>query len=114
MTTNERLLEALKKFPYPCTPDLNEPDEEEVKKYFTFNIIDEHGADFGDNEPGAIKQDMQLHFFLPIGENSIKEKRQVREAVFAAGFTYPKVTELREKKLKHIIFEFEAVEERED
>ena len=113
MTVNETIICALKKFGYPCRPDLYDGEE---KKYFTFNYADERGADFGDNEPGCIASSMQIHFFLPLDENCIKEKKKVREALFSAGFTYPEVTELTEKEnnIRHIVYECDIAEEREE
>lgn len=113
MTANKAIISALKPFGYPCKPNLYDGKE---KKYFVFNTADERGADYGDNEPGCILVNMQIHFFLPLGENHIAEKKKVREALFAAGFTYPVVTELieAENNIRHIVYECDITEERED
>ena len=113
MRANRAIINALKPFGYPCKPDCYNGD---AKKYFTFNPADERGEDFGDNEPGCILVNMQIHFFLPLGENHITEKKKIREALFAAGFTYPVVTELieTENNVRHIVYECDITEERED
>lgn len=115
MTANEVIIKALKPLGYPCEPDSYTGME---KKYFTFNCADERGGDFGDNEPGCILKSMQIHFFMPLNEkrNPLAEKRQAREALFAAGFTYPVVTELTEPEnnIRHIVYECDITEEREE
>lgn len=113
MSTNAVIIQALKPFGYPCKPNHYTGSD---KKYFTFNYADERGADYGDNEPGCIKASMQIHFFLPLKENYISEKKKIREALFAAGFTYPIVTELieTENEVRHIVYECDIIEEREE
>lgn len=111
MTVNETIKKALEPFGYPCKPDIYTGDG---TKYFTFNYADERGRDFGDNRPGYVLASMQIHFFLPMKENYRKEKKQVREALFAAGFTYPVVTELTDGQVRHIVYECDIMEEREE
>lgn len=111
MSVNTIIINALKPFGYPCKQNIYDGSEE---KYFIFNYADETGANFGDNEPGCILCSMQIHFFLPVSINHLSEKKKVREALFAAGFTYPVVTELIENKVRHIVYECDITEERED
>lgn len=111
MSVNIIIINALKPFGYPCKPNIYNGAEE---KYFTFNYADETGADFGDNEPGCILCSIQVHFYLPLGEKHIAEKKKIREALFTAGFTYPVVTELIEDKTRHIVYECDITEEREE
>lgn len=118
MTTNAVIKNALQQFGYPCSPNTYEGEE---KRYFTFDSADERGTDFGDDEPSCIAVDMQVHFFLPIEENGaqinyLQLKKQVREALFSAGFTYPEVTETTEPEnnIRHLIYECEITEEREE
>lgn len=117
MTANAVIYKALESFPYPCDPDVAETEDETLpEKYFTFNRADERGADFGDNHPGCIKVSMQIHFFLPLKVPYLSEMRAIREALFKNGFTYPSVTELTEPEnnIRHIVFECDITEERED
>ena len=113
MTANQIIINALKPFGYPCKPNFYNGGE---KKYFTFNYADERGADYGDNQPGCILSSMQIHFFLPMKENCIKEKKEVRKALFKAGFTYPVVIEITEEEnsTRHIVYECDITEEREE
>ena len=113
MSVNSSIREALKPFGYPCVPDVYKGKE---KRYFVFNPSDDRGADWGDNEPGTIKMTMQVHVFMPDEENYLSLKNKVREALFAAGTTYPAITMLRETEnnVRHLVFEFEMLEEREE
>lgn len=113
MNASKIIVQALSQFRYPCNINCYDGSE---KKYFTFNYADERGADYGDNEPGCIKVSMQIHFFLPMDQDHIQEKKQIREALFAAGFTYPVVTELieTENNVRHIVYECDITEEREE
>lgn len=113
MHVNEVIIEALKEFGYPCKPNLYKGSD---KKYFTFNYADERGSNFGDNEPECVINYMQIHFFTPLNENCMSEKKKIREALFKAGFTYPVVTELTEPEnnIRHIVYECDIAEEREE
>lgn len=113
MSVNSLIIKTLSPFGYPVEPDLYTGTE---RRYFTFNYADERGRNFGDNEPGCIISYMQIHFFLPVSENYLKIKNQIREALFKAGFTYPSISMLlvTESKIRHIIFECQIAEEREE
>lgn len=104
MSVNKIIRETLAPFGFPCRPDVYSGNE---KKYFVFNTADERGADFGDNRPGCTVTYVQVHLFFPLEENHLSLKKQVSEALFHAGFTYPSVQEftLAEGKLKHIVYE---------
>ena len=117
MTANAVIYKALEKFPYPCEPDALETEDGSMpEKYFTFNRADERGMDFGDNRPGCTLVSMQIHFFLPLKVPYLQEKKAIQEALFKNGFTYPVVTELTEPEnnIRHIVFECDITEERED
>ena len=109
MTAFQNIVEAIKGFGYPYEPDLYTGTD---KKYFTYNYADDRGDLYGDNEPGTIIASVQVHFFLPIGENFIREKNKIRKALFQQGFTYPEATIETEKEneIRHIIFECDIEE----
>lgn len=114
MTANERVLQALAQFPYPCDQDVAEEDGGALpERYFTFNRAYEAGVDFGDNRPGFHIVNMQVHYFLPLDAPYLREKDRIREALFAHGFTYPEVTVLTEPEngIRHIVFECDAIED---
>ncbi len=109
MSALEAVLIALSGFSYPKVPRRYEGNE---KKYFTYNYASDHGADFGDDEPGCNEVTIQVHFFMPLKENFQKEKNRIRYQLFLAGFTWPEVVVLEENDTmtRHIVFECSYVE----
>ena len=112
MTVNQQIKRALEPFGYPVKPDRYTGSE---KKWITFNEADNRAVMHGNNRPLGDQVAMQIHFFLPIDENYLKERREIRKALLGAGFTYPIITMLTEDDTgyRHIIFECEIIE-RED
>lgn len=112
MTINQTIKKALEPFGYPVKPDLYTGPE---KKWITFNEADNRAVMHGNNRPLGDLVSMQIHFFLPLTENYLKERREIRKALLNAGFTYPVITMLTEDDTgyRHIIFECEIIE-RED
>lgn len=110
MTAFENIVEVIKSFGYPYSPGVYEGEK---KKYFTYNYADDRGGLYADNTPETTIVSVQVHFFLPLKENFIKEKNQIRQALFQQGFTYPEVTILteNEEKIRHIVFECDIEEE---
>ena len=115
MTTNQKIIGALKPFNRPVMPHLyDEEEEKREKEYFTFNYADDRAVEFADDAPTHTVHYMQIHLFLPLDVNNLKLKKEVRNALFQAGFTYPAITMQPENNKMHIIFECEIEEERED
>lgn len=104
MTVNEKIKNALEHFGLPVTTDFFGGDAEE---YFTFNYADDRAADFGDDKPLHVVEYMQIHYFAPLEKNYLSMKKQVRKALFGAGFTYPVVTDatILSDKIRHLVFE---------
>ena len=109
MTVQKLIMDTLSPFGYPVVPDLYEGDE---KKYFTFNIADDRGYLFADDVPSTNRITMQIHFFLPMSENYIAKKAEIRKALLDAGFTYPVIEMLTEDdtQVRHIVYECEISE----
>ena len=74
----------------------------------------ERGDCFGDNEPEEIILSVQVHYFLPNGENPRAKKRLIRQALFELGGTWPVITNASDNDGQHYVFEFECVEEEDD
>lgn len=83
--------------------------------YCVFNLADDKGINFADDEPEDIESSIQVHIFTKKPAEYKKLRNSVREALFKAGFSYPALTELYEKETKiyHIVYECEFVEGRE-
>lgn len=80
--------------------------------YITYNYASDHGADFGDDDPGCNLVSVQVHLFLPLKQNFQTAKRALRAALGDAGFTWPSVQVLEENttSTRHLIFESEFTE----
>ena len=87
----------------------------EDETYITFRI-DENPGDFANDEPGHDVVSVQLHLFAPFTRNTTKLRKQIRKALFAAEFTYPRTIDASETVRssdgteQHIVFECEGVE----
>lgn len=107
MNALEQIFQILEPFGYPRFPDRYEG---EAKRYFTYNYAADTGTLFGDDAPEGTIASMQVHFFLPMEDNFVKIKNEIRKALFKGGFTFPEVTILVENSIRHIIFECEIEE----
>ena len=83
--------------------------------YFTLNMNAVPDS-FADDAPLYDRWLVQLHFFAPFTLNTTALRRQIRNALHAAGYTYPTLVDASEKTRatdgteQHVVFEFEAVE----
>lgn len=118
MSVNAIIMKVLPPFGYPVVPEIYTGNE---KYYITFNRVADAAKRFADNEPGCTVVHIQVHFFMPLLENSVQTNhlrttREIREALFKAGFTYPEVTILiePENNVKHVVLECAIQEEREE
>lgn len=82
-----------------------ETDRGTTMPYITFNCSDDRGIAFGDDEPDLDDVTMQIHLFTERGYDYVNIKKQIRSALFGAGFSYPVVSENNEDEYNHIIFE---------
>ena len=112
MTVNKRIINALSPLGIPVTADFFGDGKAE---YITFNYVTDKGALYADNEPVADVAEMQVHYFLPTTKNYLENKKKIRKALLAAGFTWPDVTVLTEpdQKTRHLTFECEIENEEE-
>lgn len=102
MTVFEKIVEAIKPFNYPYSPDVYTGCED---RYFVYNYADERGSLFADNEAQEVTVSIQLHFYMPLNDKFSKIKRDIKKALVKQGFTYPEITILHDDDKRHIIFE---------
>lgn len=108
MTTFKKIIECIKDFGYPYTPNLYTGTE---NRWFTYNYADDYDSEYADDEPQTIKVQVQVHLFLPINDNFISTKNQVR-AKLRTYFTGIEVEEMTEgDTLRHLCFTCYAEEE---
>lgn len=108
MTVNEKIVQALTPFGIPIKTDFHGGHDDE---YFTFNYADDRATDFGDDGPQHVVAYMQIHWFLPRQKDYLALKKKIRNALFHAGFTYPEVTVMTERDIRHVVFECEIEDE---
>ena len=82
----------------------------EAKRYFVFSLAS-FGESFGDDEPLRERWLVNVHLFAPLNENVAARRREVQRALFAAGFTWPNVTDVSDSEARHLVFECEEAEE---
>lgn len=110
MSVEEKITAALAGFGLDVS---NGVSFEGLAPYFTFNCATVP-ADFGDDAPGHELYLVQVHLFAPLNVNITALKRQVKRALYAAGFTWPSLTDAtgslsrRDRpEERHIVFECE-------
>ena len=103
MSINTIIRAAITPIVPECVPDQYGGTATE---YCTFNYSEIPDA-FGDELPGAIRYLVQLHYFLPTGTNPCAKKKQLKNALLNAGFTYPSVTNASDADGQHYALECE-------
>ena len=63
----------------------------------------------GENGPAAARYLVQVHYYLPTGQNPNAKKLAIQQALFAEGFTWPDITPAHESQGQHWAFECEYV-----
>lgn len=101
MSINETIRAAVLPLVPVCEPDVYGGDAEE---YCTFNYS-ELPAILAEGRPDCILYVLQLHWFLPAGVNPLRKKVQLRQALLAAGCTYPNTINASDEDGQHYVFE---------
>lgn len=104
MTLNRRLISALSAVVPEVAPDIYTG---EASTYITFHY-DLIPTQFAGNVPVFYKALVQVHLFLPLGENSLSRRGEIFTALVGAGFTWPEVINASDKDGQHFVFECEA------
>lgn len=99
----QKLIAALKPLNIPYSVDFQSDDYSE---YFTIAEADDRGDNYGDDKPGTAVVSVDVHWFLPLQENYISKKTEIRKAIFGAGFSFPEVTVIPDADLqvRHVVF----------
>lgn len=83
--------------------------------YFVYDITDDRGDDWADDEPGHTHYWVRLKYYFPIGENQNSKRNTVRNLLTSAGFSYASITELSDPDngMDGLAWECDYVAERE-
>lgn len=105
MSVEAEVKAALDKFGNPVEKSvLYVAAGERPPRYYTF-CCNSMGNDFGDDEPGTEVWLVQVHLFAPLWENCLEQVRETKRALFAAGFTWPDMTDATDTDGQHYVFE---------
>ena len=75
-------------------------------EYLVYNYYSS-GAIFAESRPRALVYSVMVHFYLPRGVNPTAKKNDISEAIFAAGGTWPAVSNASDSEGQHYVFEFQ-------
>lgn len=78
-------------------------------EYIVFNYT-ELPTLHADNRPHAIRYLVQVHWYLPTNVNPNTKKKQIKNALLDAGFTYPSTTNASDGEGQHFVFECEGID----
>jgi hypothetical protein len=110
---NEIIINALSSYNFPTNYITSKAT---TRPYIVFNYIDNRGDDYAEDEPNSIRYVIQIHVFFDIGFDHITVVEQIRETLFASGFSYPSIAaSISEENtsLFHVVLECEYIKARE-
>lgn len=112
MNINPILLKLKEATGLPVAPDLYMGD---AKRYLVFNYANEMPSLSGDDSPVADTALIQVHLYLPCGENYMEWKETIRDFLEQNGFDDIEIQSTVEPDMKytHVIFECEYTKGRE-
>lgn len=108
MSINSSILSVAQEYA-PCyTWDAYEGSlDERLSRYFVFNY-ETLPCSFGDDDAPYERYLIQLHYFCPRGENTVKLRKKIKRSLVEAGFTFPSETNVSDSDGQHYVFEFET------
>lgn len=106
MNVNKLIIDTLKPFVADVVPTKYTGTN---TTYIVFNYEDDRAKLFADDKPIIDVAYMQIHLFCPRTFNFQNLKKQVRSALFKAGFSYPSIQTFYEDdtETNHIVFQCE-------
>lgn len=104
MTLNQRIIQALTPLGLPVVPDV---DTLRRERCFVF-YYDEAPTLFCDNVPWLFTFQIQVHLFLPLGENGLELVERAAQALTASGLSCPDVVDATDENGQHKVLECEA------
>ncbi len=110
MTLNQRIIQALKPLGLPVVPDVDTLHRPRCL-VFNYDLIPAQPAD---NRPTWYKALIQVHLYLPLGNDGRELRRQVMEALVDAGMTWPEIIDATDDETQHKVFECETLVGKDD
>lgn len=84
-----------------CAPNEYHGD---ALEYVTWNAYTIPEA-YGERLPAAARYPVQVHYYLPNGENPNPGKLKLQRALFDRGFTWPSITNASDSEGQHYVLE---------
>ena len=107
MSVNEVIKTALDSFSDPVVfGEYASEGATPPNRYYTFNYSS-LGTDWADNAPGHERYLIQAHFFCAAAYRSVERVQATKQALFAAGLTWPDVVNASDETGQHWVFECE-------
>ena len=78
-------------------------------QYFVF-LINVDPELFANDEAQYGINDITLHFYCPVTQNTVALRKQIKRSLQAEGFTFPNEVDASDEHMQHIVFEFEGEE----
>lgn len=92
-----------------CAADYYDSSQDEsITEWVTFNFPDDRGIIYGDDKPQENITEVNVHYYVSLSSDSSDTVKNIRKALFNAGFTYPKIRRLFEKETNYIHYIFEC------
>lgn len=106
MSVESKIIAAVAFSGYPCYRRIYTGT---ATTYFVMTI-DSEPTDFADNAPRHERFSAMLHFVAPITFDDTTLRKQIKDALKAAGFTYPTAMDASDEKQLRVIYEFKIAE----
>lgn len=106
MTLDDLIIKTISPVVRPVVPNLYTG---ESVRYCTFNYS-ELPEGIGDNAAHLTRALVQVHYFAPLRESTIKTRHALRDAIAAVDdFTLPSIENATDETGQHYVLEFDAV-----
>ena len=106
MTLDDIIIKTVSPVIKPVVPN---PYTGESVRYCTFNYS-EMPEGIGDNAAHLTRAVVQVHYFAPLRESTIKTRHALRDAIAAVdNFTLPSIENATDETGQHYVLEFDAV-----
>lgn len=106
MTLDDLIIKTVSPVVKPVVPNLYTG---ESVRYCTFDYT-ELPDGIGDNRAALTRALVQVHYFAPLRESTIKTRHALRDAIAAVDdFTLPSIENATDETGQHYVLEFDAV-----
>lgn len=106
MTIEQRIIAALEFTGYKV---YNNTFTSTDRAYFVF-VINISPELFANDEAQYGINNITLHFYCPVEQDTVALRKQIKRSLQAAEFTYPNEVDASDEHMQHIVFEFEVEE----